>query len=268
MLGFKSLVAVASAAVVLFAQASVAATVPELGVSKRGVSGNANAIARRNAVKSALARRREDRVKRQRTAWKAPAAAAAAPVAAPANSAASSDGAFSSVLTGAVTYAVSNVRCRSRFTCAASFPAPANADGLCLNGRCAFSCRSGYAPSADQSSCVAAAGTCGGTTCTQPTNGYTTCSADGTTCVPGCNTGYSPITSTSGAFACSNFDTDASNCGSLGNACPASYNGIGSATCTFGVCRIACPAGSVQRSAASTTNPIYCYSGESSLVQS
>ncbi|KWU45554.1 hypothetical protein RHOSPDRAFT_32859 [Rhodotorula sp. JG-1b] len=283
MLGLKSLVAVASA-VVLFAQASAAATVPELGVSKRGVSNTANAVARRNAVKAALARRREERVKRAgRPTWGqrvTPAAAAAPAAAAPAAaapavanaapvSAVASSGAFdSSVLTsGSATLAAANIRCGSAFTCAARTSPPANAAAVCLTGRCAFSCNTGYGPSSDGSSCVASAGFCGGNACVQPENGYTTCSADGSTCVPGCNTGYSGVTSSSGVFRCVNTNTDPTYCGSAGVVCPASYNGLGSPICSFGLCRLACPAGSFQRAAQSTTNPLYCYNGEGSLVQ-
>ncbi|GAA5871560.1 hypothetical protein JCM3774_006297 [Rhodotorula dairenensis] len=288
MLGLKSLVAVASAAVVLFAQASTAATVPELGVSKRGVSSTANAVARRNAVKAALARRREDRVKRaSRSTWGSrAAAAAAAPVvaapvaapvvaapvvaapaaAAPVSAASSSGAADSSVLFSGSALAAATIRCGSSFTCTARTSPPANADAVCLNRRCAFSCRTGYGPSSDGATCVQSANFCGSNACVQPANGYTQCSADGQTCVPGCNTGYTGISSSGGAFRCVNPNLDASYCGPDGVVCPASYNGIGEAACAYGICRLACPAGSFQRSAQSTTNPLYCYNGESSLV--
>ena len=94
------------------------------------MSNTANAVARRNAVKAALARRREERVKRAgRPTWGqrvTPAAAAAPAAAAPAAaapavanaapvSAVASSGAFdSSVLTsGSATLAAANIRCGS-----------------------------------------------------------------------------------------------------------------------------------------------------------
>ncbi|CEQ39324.1 SPOSA6832_00824 [Sporobolomyces salmonicolor] len=67
---------------------------------------------------------------------------------------------------------------------------------------------------------------------------------------------------------CVSTTNDPDNCGSVGNVCAASYNGIGTRSCVASTCRITCPAGYSLRKAQSSTNPYYCYNGSSSLVSS
>ncbi|BGP27686.1 hypothetical protein JCM10295v2_006660 [Rhodotorula toruloides] len=165
--------------------------------------------------------------------------------------------------------AASRLRCGSDGVCALRGPAvPANAAAKCISGKCTFRCNSGFAPGgADGTECVATDSSCGGVQCTVPANGYSTCSNGA--CVPGCNQGYTRYSANpdgSGAITCFDLQNDASNCGSQGNACPASYNGKGTAICKYGSCRVSCDPGYVLRKAQSTTNPYYCYNGEASLV--
>lgn len=271
----------------------------DLAVAKRDgtLAGNkAAAVARRNAVKDALARRREKRAVRmtfaqQLAAAKAAAAAkaeaaaqAAAAQAAPVASSASGSGAVDQtrVLTGPVALAAQGRRCGADITCRATTTPPANAAAICLVGRCAFQCNDGFAPTADGNGCFAVTPICNnGAVCPQPANGYSSCDVGGQ-CVPGCDAGYTGVTNSGGAFVCLNFNTDASNCGAVGVVCPASCmslfyprllpslwltswlpsslpqdNGIGTTSCQYGTCTINCPFGSIRRRADSTSNPFY-----------
>ncbi|GAA5871822.1 hypothetical protein JCM3774_000310 [Rhodotorula dairenensis] len=233
------------------------------------------ALARRNAAAKALKKRAGRQTWGQRQAASkaaAPAVQNAAPVSAVAAAASSSgQGAYtagSAFLSTPQALAAAQIRCGNVFTCNARAPAPpANGINVCASGRCSYRCESGFAPGgADGTQCVPSQTQCGTETCASVNNGYSLCDASGTTCTYGCSQGFTAFGS-GAAITCLNVQTDAANCGAPGVACPASYNGIGEAVCSFGLCRVACPAGYVSRSAQSTSNPFYCYNGESSLVQ-
>ncbi|GAA5865840.1 hypothetical protein JCM3774_003115 [Rhodotorula dairenensis] len=204
------------------------------------------------------------KVKRQRTTWGQRAAAAAAAAAAPAPvsaaPASSAGGVYSPdspFLNTPQALAAAQIRCGNSILCRARTTSPANAAALCLNGRCTFRCSNGFAPGgAEGTECVAGATTCGTETCAVIEGGYATCSGD--TCVYGCNAGLSLITSAGAAPQCISLTADANNCGTVGNVCPASYNGLGTPVCNNGLCRLACPAGTYERSITEGTGS-YCY---------
>ncbi|GAA5853418.1 hypothetical protein JCM8547_002446 [Rhodosporidiobolus lusitaniae] len=167
--------------------------------------------------------------------------------------------------------AAQRIRCGTDTVCERrTAAAPANGQAVCVSGRCDYRCNSGFAPGGtDGTECVASQSSCGTQDCAVPTNGYATCDTTGA-CVVGCNAGfvrYSTNEAGTAPYFCFATATDANNCGSPGNICPSSYNGIGTPSCKSGNCRIQCPAGSFLRKAASTTNPYYCYNGEDSLVR-
>ncbi|BGP53050.1 hypothetical protein JCM8202_004134 [Rhodotorula sphaerocarpa] len=158
--------------------------------------------------------------------------------------------------------AAATIRCGTAIVCERKAPAPpTNGVSVCAAGRCSYRCETGYAPSGTD--CVAASQTCGSETCQNLDNGYATCSNGA--CLYGCVQGYNLATS-NGTPRCLDLSSDVQNCGAVGNSCPASYNGIGSAACGFGTCSITCPFGYTVRRAASLSNPYYCYNGQSSLV--
>ncbi|GAA5831371.1 hypothetical protein JCM11251_004001 [Rhodosporidiobolus azoricus] len=164
--------------------------------------------------------------------------------------------------------AVARIRCGTDNVCAARGDPPANGAAVCIAGRCTFRCLDGFNPGGDGTQCVAAINTCNGVTCDVPDNGYATC--ENGACSAACNAGFSRYSLSADGTApyfCFATATDANNCGTPGNACPASYNGIGEPACKNGACRVACPAGSFLRRAQSVSNPFYCYSGEDSLVR-
>ncbi|GAA5958614.1 hypothetical protein JCM21900_004655 [Sporobolomyces salmonicolor] len=162
--------------------------------------------------------------------------------------------------------AAAKVRCGTDTVCERrTTAAPANGAAVCITGKCTYRCNDGYAPGGtDGTQCVAAASACSGVTCADVTNGYNTCDATGA-CSPGCNAGLTLYQASNGAYACFDTTSDAANCGTPGNVCPSSYNGIGTSTCTSSTCKVACPPGYFLRKAQSTTNPYYCYNGEDSL---
>ncbi|GAA5980314.1 hypothetical protein JCM10908_001612 [Rhodotorula pacifica] len=228
-----------------------------------------SALARRNAAAKALKKRagRQTWAQQQAAKNQAPQAATPAPVSAASSSGLGAYTPGSTFLSTPQALAAAAIRCGTVFVCNARAPAPpANGVNVCASGRCSYRCETGFAPGgSDGTQCVPQQSQCGAQTCASVTNGYSSCDAAGTACVYGCSQGFTAFTS-GNSIVCLDTQTDAANCGSQGNACPASYNGLGSPVCRFGVCRIACDAGYVLRRAQSETNPYYCYNGEGSLV--
>lgn len=72
-----------------------------------------------------------------------------------------------------------------------------------------------------------------------------TCGAAGQ-CVYSCSGSDAAPFLSNGVRSCINVANDTSNCGFPGTMCPGSYNGVGSSTCTGGVCGISCPAGTAR----------------------
>ncbi|GAA5974043.1 hypothetical protein JCM11641_008231 [Rhodosporidiobolus odoratus] len=247
----KSCLASIALAAFAFAPISAAATTSH-GVAARGVNSESSGIARREAAAKALA-------KRARKTTSKSAGTSANPY--------SKDSAF---LNTKAAKAAARIRCGTNNVCERrAAAAPANGAALCVTGKCTYRCLDGYAPGgADGTECVASATTCNGQTCNVPENGYATCDADTGNCSLGCNTPYILWSGDGGVYQeCFATQTDAANCGTPSNVCPSSYNGIGTPSCKAGNCRIVCPAGYFVRRAQSTTNPYYCYNGESSLVR-
>ncbi|BGP52524.1 hypothetical protein JCM8202_000407 [Rhodotorula sphaerocarpa] len=124
-----------------------------------------------------------------------------------------------------------------------------NGGGVCSNGVCTYtSCASGSYLVNGQCSALnlqTDVKNCGsvGNVCAVP-NGVASCSG-GACQIASCNSGYSRTTSGSllGLFGTSsscqavNTATDPSNCGTVGNVCPANYANGGSGTCVNGVCQ-------------------------------
>ncbi|GAA5905027.1 hypothetical protein JCM8208_007663 [Rhodotorula glutinis] len=54
------------------------------------------------------------------------------------------------------------------------------------------------------------------------------------------------------------FQFDPYNCGSRGAVCPASYNGVGTPSCTYGVCSLRCPPGYVNYNSQNPELPSFC----------
>ncbi|GAA5940555.1 hypothetical protein JCM1841_001268 [Sporobolomyces salmonicolor] len=166
--------------------------------------------------------------------------------------------------------ALKRVRCgQSDSVCAAAVTSPSdlptNGAAVCspTTHQCVVGCVDGYVYSGGQ--CIASATTCGTNTCGTVDNGVYLCSSDNV-CTLVCDSSNGYTAGPSGTCVATSSDPD--NCGSVGNVCPASYNGIGTPSCSSGACRIVCPAGYSLRKAQSTTNPYYCYNGSSSLVSS
>lgn len=238
----------------------------EAGVEKRSES-RKELAARVKRAKLAAARKAKRATRmsfaQQLAAQKAAAAAAAAQAAsataAPASSAGDSSGAYapgSPFLSTPQALAAAGLRCGASRTCAAQTSPPANANAVCLSGRCTFRCDSGFAPGgAAGTECVQGSASCGANICTAPTNGYATCA--GTTCVYGCNAGLT-LGNNNGAPVCLNLQSDPANCGAEGNVCPGSYNGVGTSACVFGTCALRCPIGSYQRRT-QDGSANYCY---------
>lgn len=175
------------------------------------------------------------------------------------SSSAGSDGAYSPsspFLNTPQALAAATIRCGIDIVCERRTSPPTNANAVCLSGRCTFRCEQGYAPGGPQGTeCVQGSNSCGGNTCATVENGYSTCA--GTTCSYGCSTGYS-LYNSGNSVVCLNLQSDPDNCGAQGNVCPTSYNGVGSRTCSFGQCRLACPFGSYVRRTQSG-GELYCY---------
>ncbi|GAA6012533.1 hypothetical protein JCM10207_009033 [Rhodosporidiobolus poonsookiae] len=156
--------------------------------------------------------------------------------------------------------ALRRVRCGiSDAVCARAVTAPTdlptNGQAVCDQAThiCTVGCQDGFVLSGG--ACIANAPTCGPNTCGTTDNGIFLCSG-ANTCTLVCDTanGYQPTA----AGTCVNTLSDAANCGAIGNVCPASYNGIGSASCKSGQCRVACPAGYGLRRTQDGT-ALYCY---------
>ncbi|GAA5940345.1 uncharacterized protein JCM15063_002607 [Sporobolomyces koalae] len=225
--------------------ASVNASTVNSGVVARNVEVPSAGVARRSAAAKALAKR---------------AAAAAAASKNPYSK-------NSPFLKTKAALAAARVRCGTNNVCERRTAAPpANGAAVCISGKCTYRCNSGYAPGgSDGTQCVASASTCGGVTCPTVANGYNTCDASTGACAAGCNAGYT-LYESGNTRACFATQSDANNCGTPGNICPSSYNGIGSSVCRSGSCKIACPSGYFLRKANSDSNPYYCYNGSGSLV--
>ncbi|BGP12995.1 hypothetical protein JCM10213_007986 [Rhodosporidiobolus nylandii] len=197
--------------------------------------------------------------------------AAARVLAKRAHSAKEFGGNYSSIDKLKISKAAARVRCGTDAVCEHRTAAPpANGAAVCLSGKCAYRCQSGFAPGGENNTeCVASQSTCDGVECDVPENGYATCDATTGACNVGCNVGYTRFTTNSdpnqGPFSCFNIDSDPENCGFAGTACAASYNGIGTPACKSRQCKIQCPAGYFLRKAADARNPYYCYNGEGSL---
>ncbi|POY70726.1 hypothetical protein BMF94_6136 [Rhodotorula taiwanensis] len=195
----------------------------------------------------------------QQVAAQKAAAAAAAAAAAPSSSAGDSSGAYapgSPFLSTPQALAAASRRCGVSRTCETTTTPPANANAICLSGRCTFRCQSGFAPGgAAGTECVQGSTSCGPNACNAPTNGYATCA--GETCVYGCNAGLT-LGTNGGAPVCLNLLGDPANCGTEGAVCPGSYNGVGTAACLFGTCGLRCPQGSYQRRT-QDGSANYCY---------
>lgn len=155
--------------------------------------------------------------------------------------------------------ALRNVRCGNRDSvCArAALPSdlPANGKVVCspVTRKCIIGCQDGFVLVSGV--CVASAPTCGPNTCPTTPNGVYTCSG-ANVCTLACNTAEGYQLSGAGN-TCISFQRDVDNCGAVGNSCAASYNGVGARTCTRGVCRLACPAGTSQRRTL-TNGQLYC----------
>lgn len=132
---------------------------------------------------------------------------------------------------------------------------PANGRAVC-NTRtrlCSVGCQTGFVLQGAE--CIASAPTCGPNTCPTTANGVYLCSG-GNVCTLVCDSsnGYVPTA----AGTCVNTRLDPDNCGAVGNACPASYNGVGERACRSGICRLTCPFGSTLRRTQDRTG-LYCY---------
>ncbi|ORY80685.1 hypothetical protein BCR35DRAFT_304233 [Leucosporidium creatinivorum] len=154
--------------------------------------------------------------------------------------------------------ALRNVRCGiSDSVCSsAALPSDIPANGLtkCSQSkhRCIISCKAGFQYRGGV--CVASATTCGTNTCGSVDNGIFLCGA-GAKCYLFCDSanGYA---SNASKTACIAKSVDVDNCGTEGNVCPSSYNGVGVATCRASKCRLTCPVGTFQQT--TSTGLAFC----------
>ncbi|BGP19052.1 hypothetical protein JCM10213_009238 [Rhodosporidiobolus nylandii] len=132
---------------------------------------------------------------------------------------------------------------------------PENGAAVCnqVSHMCTVGCQDGYVLSGG--ACIASTPTCGANTCGTVDNGVYLCSGDNT-CTLACDTsnGYAATA----AGTCVNTAVDADNCGAIGNVCPGSYNGIGTASCKSSTCKLTCPAGYAVRRTQDRT-ALFCY---------
>ncbi|GAA6035086.1 hypothetical protein JCM8097_002177 [Rhodosporidiobolus ruineniae] len=163
--------------------------------------------------------------------------------------------------------ALRRVRCGiSDAVCARAVTAPtdlpANGQAVCSPSThlCVVGCQDGFVLSGG--ACIASAPTCGTTTCPTTDNGVYLCAGAGV-CTLVCDTanGYTATA----AGTCVNTLTDAANCGAVGNVCPGSYNGVGTAACRSGLCKISCPAGTGARYT-QDRSAILCYGAGTPLT--
>ncbi|KAM0753107.1 Trs120-domain-containing protein [Meredithblackwellia eburnea MCA 4105] len=141
---------------------------------------------------------------------------------------------------GAVAQAAAAVKCAKPKYCN-SLATVANSHVVCLPSRfCQLQCDDGFAPSGTD--CVASAATCSAATCPTVTGGFNTC-VNGA-CSPGCFDSYTlHANADSSAYTCLQLSIDVNNCGTAGNVCAPSYNGVGQPKCYNGACTLSCGKG-------------------------
>ena len=122
--------------------------------------------------------------------------------------------------------------------------APNNGSATCTNGKCGFACIPGFVQSGNQ--CVSSGGAGAGLPCTggcAAANATTDCDHRTGMCfIVACSPGFADCDGKVANGCEVNLNTDASNCGGCGRACPAAPAN-GTAVCTNGVCGFVCIAG-------------------------
>lgn len=117
--------------------------------------------------------------------------------------------------------------------------------GTCVAGSCQLTCASGFAPAADNKSCIATSNdvnNCGtiGNKCTTSGPGVASGSCVGGSCQLTCTTGNTPSADGKSCIATA---SDVNNCGTIGNKCTTSGTGVSSGSCISGSCRLTCNSG-------------------------
>ncbi|GAA5900924.1 hypothetical protein JCM8208_007566 [Rhodotorula glutinis] len=152
---------------------------------------------------------------------------------------------------------IKRYRCATDKVCAKAVTSPSDVP---TNGRvycnsvthlCTVGCQPGFILAGGI--CLPNEPTCGPNTCGTTANGVYLCSGDNV-CTLVCD--EDAVASPAGT--CVDVVTSPTNCGTLGNVCPPSYNGIGTPQCRNRNCILNCPPGSYVRRTSDGTR-LYCY---------
>ncbi|GAA5841475.1 hypothetical protein JCM9279_000666 [Rhodotorula babjevae] len=155
--------------------------------------------------------------------------------------------------------ALKRYRCAQNKVCAKAVTdpndIPANGAAVCdpVTHLCKVGCLPGYFLAAGV--CIQSASTCGDTSCGTTSNGAFFCTG-ANVCTLVCDTGNGYVATPQNT--CVSLVTSPTNCGTLGNVCPASYNGIGVPACRGRVCILSCPVGYYSRRTQDGQSQ-YCY---------
>ncbi|GAA5841473.1 hypothetical protein JCM9279_000665 [Rhodotorula babjevae] len=156
--------------------------------------------------------------------------------------------------------ALKRYRCGTDRVCAKAVTSPSdlpsNGRAVCnpISHLCAVGCADGF--TLQNGACIANTPTCGGQVCGSTPNGSFICPASTNTCTLICDrsSGYMATAQNT----CISTRSSPDNCGAVGNVCPASYNGVGAASCRNGACRLNCPIGTSLRRTLDGS-ALYCY---------
>lgn len=131
-----------------------------------------------------------------------------------------------------ITFCLRDSQCKA-------FGTPAHGSSSCSQSThlCVIACNSGYTLQPN--------GTCLTDKVTCPKLSHGIYYVQGGKCVPYCNSagGFSLSGTSTANYTCVKRGRDVNNCGSKGNVCPASYNGVGTAVCRKGSCGLKCTGG-------------------------
>ncbi|GAA5852905.1 hypothetical protein JCM8547_004730 [Rhodosporidiobolus lusitaniae] len=173
-----------------------------------------------------------------------------------------------SLASPAAAVTTTRIRCGTDTVCQTQMDPIEYADEVCVNGLCQYRCYTGFAPAPEGFGCVSSLVTkctypnqpasVRGNYCTVPQYGYSTCNGQTGECGAGCNVGYTLGRNADNQFFCFDTINDAANCGTVGNVCPESNNGVGTATCKSSTCNISCPAGTRAQKSGQADKPLQC----------
>jgi len=176
-----------------------------------------------------------------------------------------------------------SITCTNDATCTSSpdIQLFAGSTAVCRSGRCLLRCASGFRPTGlDQNgrgpptTCEPGPDTCfykkfkKTITCPPIVNGWMTCNAHGSACVPHCLKGWKRIPAivdkgtTPASYGCYEVQHDPNACGGVGPAfiCPTDYNSVPGSypVCSKTKCKLSCPKGTKAVKTGNAEKPLAC----------